>query len=194
MDFIYNNFDFVFKKNSIQILIIGIGGGSDIILSKILMDKLNSELNQKFKDKTFTFYLANCKTTPPDKNNSVEIYPGLYKIVCKKHENIKLTPDIETNKTLLLEKYIAKIYNEDIYIMIANDEIIPSLNRMNFDLVMAEDTGGDSLVKGVDLDNRDKKMLDILKQITNEKGLVPMIHTVVSPGIDGESKIYIMLM
>lgn len=34
-------------------------------------------------------------------------------------------------------------------------------------MIIAEDTGGNSLVKGIDIDNRDNIMLNLLKKYTN---------------------------
>lgn len=159
-----------------KVFLLGIGGGCDIISAYAVQFFCN------FPQNTAIIY----------GNTKHEFDADL----CRISENIARLPSTATNNSSIsnarmqtsIDRSIPRGFDGCPYIVRCTKSSLRSLpyeiSRLGFDLVIAVDTGGDSIVQDAisGHEGRDKEMLEMLKASP-----IPFLLFVLGPGCDGES-------
>lgn len=189
-EFTETNYKFNDYNNS-DVLIIGIGGGSDII-GAYALGKFLKENNPNA-----TIKIAVAVTPKSDYEGFDNLQENLYRInsdkvsdLSKLHHTLQLIKDIyDFDKSFFPYILVRPKYKQDTDIPLhqkdVTNAISKSLTFLNPDFIIATDNGGDSLTGGVS-DNVEKEF-DRTGIRALQKFGKPFEYIVFGPGCDGES-------
>ncbi len=160
------------------VLVVGVGGGCDIISAFALAEKL------KTGDPAKLVY-ANTKTKIPDGLDCLSQH-----ILRVPKDRIALSPAMRTHGTTFIDQSIPRGDEGCPLILILpkgrehHTELAAELRGMSFDMIFSVDTGADSIVTEATSgpEGRDQRMMRLLASLGR-----PWIHIVVAPGCDGET-------
>lgn len=174
------------KKNIINILIIGVGGGCDIFTTYSFYKYILS-----FIDYPTNIFIANTRRSKKDTSHLQKISKHIFELLpynlnkvekqsYKKIFDIELLPYSNNIKIVILP---------DRTLIDECNELIEELSFKKWDLIVSIDTGGDSICddnKSYKIkDNRDFEMIQILKSVRNITNCL-YYHVIFGLGCDGE--------
>lgn len=159
-----------------RILIIGVGGGCDILVAYALA----------------TLFRAHAAAEVVYATTKSEVLPGVQRVsahVYRLSDRTKRSSGAGLGAALRIEDLVPR-GDRDCPLIFhiprgpEHSELVAEIRLLGFDGVISVDTGGDSLIESAlsGPDGRDKRMLRVLRAT----GL-PLIHVVVAPGSDGEA-------
>jgi hypothetical protein len=161
-----------------RVLIVGVGGGCDIITAFALAQTLKSCAPAKL-------VYANTKTHVQEDLERLSA-----NILRVPQERIALSPEMPTHGTMLIDQSVPR--GDDGCPLIIElpetkdgcSELIAELRDMSFHMVISVDTGADSIVAEATSGphGRDQQMMKVLASVGR-----PGFHVAVSPGCDGET-------
>ncbi len=162
-----------------RVLIVGVGGGSDIISAYALAEMLGSREPAKF-------IYANVKSRI--RENLQHRSAHIYELPA---ERITLMPGMHTHGTTLIDQSMPRGTDSCPLILQLPGEgevnecaqLVQEIQEMSFDMIISVDTGGDSIVREAisGPKGRDQRMIEILALVSK-----PWLHVVIAPGCDGE--------
>jgi len=182
-----------------NILVVGIGGGSDVLSAYTIAMALFNRFEQMGVKSQIAY--ANTKRGSPDLKDAIPLSPQNSICVLKNPQIVPLTSETKKGKPkpVEIEESLPRnqfgsyapllFYLEDMKKIQNYEQYLQSfrsfIEKQQFDLIIGVDNGGDSLAKGkaIDPDDRDRQMLELLKGVQGTK----LIHMVVAPTIDGET-------
>ncbi len=161
-----------------NILIVGVGGGCDIISAFALAELLKSCSPAKL-------VYANTKTRIRDDLEHISAH-----ILRVPQKRITLSPQMHTHRTTLIDQSLPRGDEGcPLILKLPKDEdrcaeLVAELHGMSFDMVLSVDTGADSIVVEATSgpQGRDQRMMKLLASLG-----WPWFHIAVSPGCDGET-------
>jgi len=161
-----------------KVLIIGVGGGCDIITAYAFSKMLHQD------EKTKVIY-SNTKTKIRE-----PLDPVSHHILRVAEKRITLAPKTHTHGTTLIDQSIPRGPDGCPWIIhlprsgAGLDELAAEIREMEFDLVISIDTGADSIISEATSGpkGRDQRMMNMLNRLGTS-----YFHVVVSPGCDGET-------
>lgn len=163
-----------------RILVVGVGGGCDIISAFALASMLKNGQPAKL-------IYANTKTRVSEPLEHLSAH-----VLKLPQDRIVLSLGTHTHGTTLIDQSVPR--GDDgcpfIFLLPKDDEgckaLIAEIQQMAFDIVFSVDTGVDSIVAEATSGpgGRDRRMMKLLSCL----GL-PWFHVVVSPGCDGEASL-----
>ena len=184
--------------NNKRVLIIGLGGGCDVVSTLAIRDSIKSSYSPKE-------LFCGTTTGPRDFQTCIEVFPNVYKLP---QEVKELDPSVSTYKTILIESSMPRDEYGSPFLFVVphrdngsvkeitnrnKEAVLPGIKQLNqWDLIIGVDAGGDSLTGGIDFQmdpalGRDRQMLTILATSG-----IPFIHYLIGPGCDGESSVNLM--
>jgi len=160
-----------------KVLVLGLGGGCDIITAFAFSRLLNGETA---KDIVY----ANTKV-----GDVGRVEPVTAHILRVAGPLIESDRRVQGRGRAWIDHSVPRSPNGSPWIVLLADELaerelVDEIRSLAFDLVIGVDTGGDSIAfkRGRGHRGRDQRMLRVLRQT----GL-PLLHVVVAPGSDGEA-------
>jgi hypothetical protein len=174
-DLFATTFDFATVSGS-KILVLGIGGGADIVTAFAVSRLLPEEPARQ---------VLYGNTKKRDDGSLEAISPHIHRLIVP-------TGPAPTNRrrahgTTLIDQSVPRGPEGCPFIFLLPDRadaaiVARELFALEFDTVLAVDTGGDSITGNPTGGGRDKRMLRVLRE-----SALPVLHIVVAPGSDGES-------
>lgn len=158
-----------------NVLVIGLGGGCDIITAFAVSKLLNTAAARIVYANTKTDSVGPLLAITPHIGNvnSPIPEPG-----CKPKGCGKAAIDHAMPRNEHGSPWIIRLADET-----AERELPAEIRSLGFDLLLGVDAGGDSITEHrPSRPGRDQRMLRVLRQVG-----VPVLHVVVAPGCDGES-------
>jgi hypothetical protein len=160
-----------------KVLILGLGGGCDIITAYAISTLLDSGLSQRV-------VYANTKT-----GDVGSVKPITAHVLQVSGPMIETDRRVRGRGKAWIDHGVPRSANGSPWIVLLDSEatereLVGELQSLEFDLVIGVDTGGDSIASkgGRGHLGRDQRMLAVLRQT----GL-PLLHVIVAPGSDGEA-------
>jgi hypothetical protein len=160
-----------------KVLVLGLGGGCDIITAFAFSSLLNGETSQEI-------VYANTKVGDVGRVDPVTAH-----ILRVAGPLIESDRRVRGRGRSWIDHSVPRSPNGSPWIVLLADELaerelVDEIRSLAFDLVIGVDTGGDSIAskRGRGHRGRDQRMLRVLRQT----GL-PLLHVVVAPGSDGEA-------
>mmetsp|Transcript_18427 Transcript_18427/g.24329 ORF Transcript_18427/g.24329 Transcript_18427/m.24329 type:complete len:332 (+) Transcript_18427:62-1057(+) len=199
-------------KSSVKTLVMGMGGGCDVFTAYTLARKLHGDLAEGASETggAGDILYANCVSERKMASDHVTILPNcLYAVprgaprplqkgentygttlleqsVPRGAEDSPLLIIVKGHKHVKTEEDLEEMTQENVRRMHAAWE------RMGVDLILAVDTGGDSLTGGKDysvskISGRDQQVLNALREYKKQNENFDFIHIVLGPGCDAET-------
>jgi len=161
-----------------SVLIVGVGGGCDIISAFALAEMLRS------REPARVVY-ANTKTRIRERLNHKSAH-----ILELPPERICLSPGMHTHGTTLIDQSVPRGADGCPLILRLPEEesqctqLVDEIRQMSFDMILSVDTGADSIVAEATSgpQGRDQRMMNVLGSVG-----CPWLHIIVAPGCDGET-------
>ncbi|MBD3350911.1 MAG: DUF1152 domain-containing protein [Candidatus Lokiarchaeota archaeon] len=182
-----NNLDRLFEReynfpkriNKKKILVIGLGGGCDVVSAYCMAKHLNLSENTKL-------IYGNTKHSVGT-HEMFNVTNHIKKFTVKQVEQDEITANFYP---LTIEMTLPREKENCPYIFLLNNQyadhaLIKEIKSLDFDFIVGVDTGGDSLVDTAITGDfgRDKRMLEIIKTTR-----IDMLHVIFGIGSDGESR------
>lgn len=159
-----------------SVLVVGIGGGSDIIAAYALSTMITGARKVAYGN------------TKPRASATPSQPHGDFSLVRKVTDWQPAPHQIDVHGTANIDHTVPRGADGCPFLFILeegeHDALTADIGRMGYDLIVAVDIGGDSLYddpRAAD-DNRDLQMLEVL-----ERTGIDLIRVVLAPGIDGET-------
>lgn len=161
-----------------SVLVVGIGGGSDIIAAFALSTMITGARKVGYGN------------TKPRASATPSQPHGDFSFVRKVTHWQPAAHQIDVHGTTNIDHTVPRGADGCPFLFILekgeHDALTADISRMGYDLVVAVDIGGDSLYEDDDprgaADNQDRLMLEVL-----ERTAIELMRVVLAPGIDGES-------
>jgi hypothetical protein len=179
-----------------KVLVIGCGGGCDIVFVTALAQHLRDNSTGS------VYFTANTKGGFPSDVDALTAVNGAANILRLPSAVVPVNPDVPTYGSTAVEQSMPRFEDGSPYIFCLPSKskdvdecttenqstMIPQIQAQGFDAIIGVDAGGDGLTGGVDFEGdvalgRDVQMIGVLKAC----GL-PFVHVVFGPGCDGESQ------
>ncbi|MHA1334136.1 MAG: DUF1152 domain-containing protein [Promethearchaeota archaeon] len=175
MEFLKKRYKFP-KLNQKKVLILGLGGGCDIISAyciQFMFDKADhtkiiyGNTKEKF-DRDLIPVSKHIAKVPPERINIADFYMD--------------------KSVTIIDRSIPRGYDGCPYIFLydknAEKQLTAEIKNLGFDLIIGVDTGGDSIIFNSisGPDGRDRRMVEVLRNTR-----IPFILAIIGPGSDGES-------
>ena len=164
-----------------RVLVVGVGGGCDIISAFALAQLLNDGQPAKL-------VYANTKSRVLEPLEHLSAH-----VLKLPPDRIVLSPHAHAHRTTLIDQSVPRGDDGCPFIFLLPDDddescdaFVAELRQMAFDVVFSVDTGADSIVTQATSgpDGRDQRMMRLLARLGR-----PWFHVAVSPGCDGEASV-----
>lgn len=168
-----SSFDLDLTFTGPRVLVLGLGGGSDILLAYSLSQVL-------FPNSRSKVFWGNTKKRPLE-TDLEPLTTHVYRLPGTQEEDGELTED--AHGSTAIDRRVPRGPDGTPWIFLVphkRNGLGPDLRTLDIDLVIGVDTGGDVLT---DLDGRDARMLRRV-----ERCGIPAYLAIVGPGCDGESR------
>ena len=161
-----------------SVFVLGIGGGCDVITAYAVSTLLNGDSARIVYGNTKKGNVGPVEEVTP---HIVRVASPLPEPGCKPQGCGKAAIDHSVPRNAHGSPWIVRLDDEP-----AERALVGELASLGFDLLVGVDAGGDSIAaqRGRGHLGRDQRMLRVLLQTG-----VPVLHVVVAPGCDGESKV-----
>ena len=160
-----------------ELLIVGVGGGCDIMSAFAIAEILRSHGPAKL-------VYANTKERVEDGLEHVATH-----ILKVRPERVTLSPGMRTHGTTLIDQSVPR--GDDgcpLILQLPKEhrcaELVDEIRDLSFDMILSVDTGADSIVREATSGphGRDQRMMTLLESVGK-----PWYHIAVAPGCDGEA-------
>jgi hypothetical protein len=178
-----------------RILVLGMGGGADVILACAFAEQIRAN------HRGVQVITSSC-IGPRETVGCVPVLPSTPHILRMPIQHVPVERGMKMHGTIKLEMSIPRMTCGSPYLIVLpsilekeNAVLAPEILALNCNVVIGLDFGGDSVTGGVDIVNgdrstgRDRQVARVLAGIKQLSASVRTMHIVVAPCSDGESSL-----